>query len=200
MPTFHYCRTLAATVGLAMCVVQLLTESVMGQNPIAKDSAKWIQLFNGKDLEGWTPKIRYSDLGDNYGNTFRVQDGILQVRYDKDKYEKYDERFGHLFYKTPFSSYRLRIEYRFVGDQCPGGPNWAFRNSGVMLHCEDPKTMGKDQDFPASIEVQFLGGNGRDPRTTANLCTRARTSSKTACFSFPIAPHLVRKLTMAING
>jgi Domain of Unknown Function (DUF1080) len=132
---------------------------------------KWLQLFNGKDLEGWTPKIRYQELGDNYGDTFRVQDGLLQVRYNKDNYEKYDERFGHLFYKQPFSHYRLRVEYRFVGEQCPGGPGWALRNSGMMLHCEDPKTMSKDQDFPASIEVQLLGGNGKDTRTTVNLCT-----------------------------
>jgi hypothetical protein len=31
--------------------------------------------------------------------------------------------------------------------------------------------MQKDQDFPVSIEVQLLGGNGRDPRTSSNLCT-----------------------------
>ena len=131
----------------------------------------WIQLFNGKNLDGWTPKIRFHDLGDNYGETFRVQDGVLQVRYDSDKYEAFGEKFGHLFYEQPFSHYRLRVEYRFVGDQCKGGPGWATRNSGMMLHCEDPKTMTKDQDFPASIEVQILGGNGKDARTTVNLCT-----------------------------
>lgn len=139
----------------------------------AEDAAKeekWIQLFNGKDLTGWTPKIRYHELGDNYGNTFRVEDGVLKVAYDKDKYEKFSEKFGHLFYKDKFGHYRIRVEYRFVGDQCPGGPGWAVRNSGIMLHGESPETMSKDQDFPASIEVQLLGGSGK-PRSTANLCT-----------------------------
>jgi hypothetical protein len=131
----------------------------------------WVSLFNGKDLEGWTPKIRYHEAGENYGNTFRVVDGNLSVRYDKDAYEKYDERFGHLFYKDKFSHYRVRLEYRFVGEQCTGGPGWATRNSGIMLHGESPATMGKDQDFPASIEVQLLGGLGKGERTTANLCT-----------------------------
>ncbi len=130
---------------------------------------KWIQLFNGKNLEGWTPKIRYHELGDNFGDTFRVEDGVLKVAYDK--YDQFGEKFGHLFYKDKFSNYRLRIEYRFVGDQCKGGPGWATRNSGVMIHGEDPAGMGKDQDFPASIEVQFLGGLGKGARTTSNLCT-----------------------------
>jgi hypothetical protein len=130
---------------------------------------KWLSLFNGKDLTGWTPKIRNYDLGENFGDTFRVENGVLKVAYDK--YDQYDEKFGHIFYKDKFSNYRLRLEYRFVGDQCSGGPGWAIRNSGIMLHCQDPKTMTKDQRFPVSIEVQFLGGDGKAKRTTGNLCT-----------------------------
>ncbi len=135
----------------------------------AEPTDKWVPLFNGKDLEGWTPKIRGYAVGENFGNTFRVQDGLLKVSYDQ--YDQFDERFGHLFYKTPHSHYRFRVEYRFVGEQCPGGPGWAIRNSGVMIHGEDPAGMAIGQDFPASIEVQLLGGNGRDARTTSNLCT-----------------------------
>jgi hypothetical protein len=135
------------------------------------EKQEWIQLFNGRDLQGWTPKIRYHELGENYGDTFRVEDGLLKVRYEPEQYPQFDERFGHLFYDKPFSHYRLRVEYRFVGDQCAGGPGWAIRNSGMMLHGEDPALMTVDQDFPASIECQLLGGNGRDVRTTVNLCT-----------------------------
>lgn len=130
---------------------------------------EWNSLFNGKDLAGWTPKIRGFALGENFGNTFRVQDGMIQVRYDG--YEQFQERFGHLFYQHSFSKYRLRIEYRFVGEQAKGGPGWAIRNSGVMLHGQQPQTMSLDQDFPCSIEVQFLGGDGKNPRTTLNLCS-----------------------------
>jgi hypothetical protein len=149
--------------------------SVLGCDNKNKDSAgqsgdlEWIPLFNGKDLEGWTPKIRYREAGENFGNTFRVSGNELQVSYDS--YEKFNETFGHIFYKDKFSSYVLNIEYKFFGEQCNEGPEWAIRNSGVMLHCQEPSTMHKDQDFPISIEVQFLGGNGEDERTTANLCT-----------------------------
>jgi hypothetical protein len=135
------------------------------------DAAEWVQLFNGKNLDGWTPKFAKHDLGENYLNTFRVEDGLLKVRYDQ--WETFNGEFGHMFYKDPFSYYVIAAEYRFVGDQVTGaGPSlaWAIRNNGLMLQSPDPKTMLKDQDFPISIEVQLLGGFGK-PRTTANLCT-----------------------------
>jgi hypothetical protein len=137
---------------------------------IASAADEWIELFNGKDLEGWTPKIVGHEAGDNYADTFRVKDGNLVVSYDK--YEgDFNERFGHLFYKEPFSNYILTLEYRIVGDQAPNAPEWALRNSGVMIHGQTPESMSKDQKFPVSIEVQFLGGDGENPRTTGNLCT-----------------------------
>lgn len=151
---------------IVVCVLAAACANVSAAEP---QVGKWVSLFNGQNLDGWIPKLRYSDLGENYGDTFRVEDGLLTVSYDK--YDKFGERFGHLFYKDSFSNYRLRIEYRFIGEQCPEGPGWAFRNSGVMLHCQDPKSMKKDQDFPVSIETQMLGGNGKDNRSTANLCT-----------------------------
>ncbi len=130
---------------------------------------EWIELFNGHDLTGWTPKIRGSDLGEDPLATFRVDDGFLTVSYER--YDEFGDRFGHLFYEVPFSHYEMRIEYRFIGDQVPGGPGWAFKNSGVMFHAQNPESMLRDQDFPISIEAQFLGGNGVDDRPTSNLCT-----------------------------
>ena len=130
---------------------------------------QWISLFNGENLDGWTPKFAGHELGDNYLNTFRVEDGLLKASYDN--YEKFGDKFGHLFYKDKFSRYKLRAEYRFVGDQVAEGPAWALRNNGLMLHCQDPATMGIEQDFPVSIEVQLLGGSGEGERSTGNLCT-----------------------------
>jgi hypothetical protein len=155
---------------LAVVIVMLgLITAGCSQHEKVKAENEWISLFNGKDLEGWTPKFAGNDLGINFKNTFRVEDGLLKVSYDQ--YEEFTGEFGHLFYEKPFSHYILCLEYRFVGDQTPGGPSWAFRNSGVMLHCQSPESMALDQNFPVSIEAQFLGGNGLDDRPTANLCT-----------------------------
>ena len=157
----------ALVFSTAVSVLWLGGSSALGQDPPGKDG--WIALFNGKDLDGWKPKIKGYAAGENFGDTFRVEDGVLKVSYDK--YSKFDGKFGHLFYKTPFSHYKLHIEYRFVGEQCPGGPSWALRNSGVMIHGQSPESMGKDQEFPVSIEVQFLGGDGKGTRPTCNVCT-----------------------------
>jgi hypothetical protein len=138
--------------------------------PAGPDEKEWIRLFDGKSLDGWIPKITGYDAGVNFGDTFRVEDGVLKVAYDE--YDEFGGRFGHLFYKTPFSHYVLVVEYRFLGEQVKGGPGWGFRNSGAMIHGQPVETMRKDQDFPISIEVQLLGGRGDGkPRPTANLCT-----------------------------
>lgn len=133
-----------------------------------KDKQEWKPLFNGKNLDGWDIKIRGYELNNNYGNTFRVEDGKMVVRYDK--YDDFAQKYGHIFYKGDFSYYRIAVEYRFVGEQAPKGEGWAWRNSGIMVHGQPASEMGKDQDFPASIEVQLLGGDGKK-RTTCNLCT-----------------------------
>lgn len=129
----------------------------------------WIQLFNGRDLDGFTVKIAGYDAGVDPGNTFRVEDGLLAVSCAD--YDSFDGRFGHLFHSGTFSHYRLRVEYRFVGEQCAGGPDWAWRNSGVMIHGQAVATMERDQEFPVAIEVQLLGGDGAGGRPTANVCT-----------------------------
>lgn len=129
----------------------------------------WINLFNGKDLKDWKVKISKHDFNDNYANTFRVENGLMKVSYDG--YTNFDQQYGHIFYKKPFSAYLLKVTYRFVGEQAKGGEGWALRNSGAMLHCQAPETMLKDQDFPISIEGQILGGDGEHDRHTSNVCT-----------------------------
>ncbi len=129
----------------------------------------WVQLFNGQNLDGWVIKIKGSPLGENYKNTFRVEDGIMKVSYSE--YDTFRYEFGHIYYKEPFSSYKLRVEYRFTGEQLPGGPSWGYRNSGIMFHCQNPATITLDQDWPVSIEAQFLGSTTDHETTTMNVCT-----------------------------
>jgi hypothetical protein len=151
----------------SLLAVLLFCNACVAQKKATKE--EWRQLFNGKDLTGWDIKIRNYDLNDNFGNTFRIEDGNIVTRYDQ--YDNFKQRYGHLFFKENFSYYRVAVEYRFVGEQPAGGEGWAKRNSGIMVHGQTGASMGKDQDFPISIEVQLLGGLGEGERSTCNLCT-----------------------------
>ena len=134
------------------------------------DAGEWTALFNGQDLDDWIVKIRGHEPGENFADTFRVEDGLMTVSYDG--YTGFDEQFGHIFYREPFSHYRLLVEYRFTGEQALNAPDWAIRNSGAMLHSQHPGTMPADQNFPISIEAQFLGGLGDgNTRSTGNMCS-----------------------------
>ncbi len=155
---------------IVLAIAFLFPGGPIAAGPFQEDAGEWTPIFNGRDLDGWTPVIRGHAPGENFANTFRVEDGVLKVGYDQYG-GQFKERFGNLFWREELSHYRLRIEYRFTGEQLPDGPEWAFRNSGVMLHCQPPDTIELNQEFPVSIEVQFLGGDGTNPRPTANLCT-----------------------------
>jgi hypothetical protein len=157
------------TALLSGCAAPALQGTSGARDPDAKE---WIQLFNGRDLAGWTPKFAGHDRGTNLHDTFRVENGLLAVRYDR--WTTFNGEFGHLFYEKPFSHYVVAVEYRFVGEQVAGAGSrnaWAIRNNGIMAHSQAVETMGRDQDFPISLEIQLLGGLGQGKRTTANLCT-----------------------------
>jgi hypothetical protein len=127
---------------------------------------EWVSLFNGKDLDGWIVKTKGSPAGENPWNLFRVEESVLTVSYaDFDK--TFSDEFGHIHTAAAYTNYRFRCEYRFIGDQVEGGPDWAYANSGIMLNCPHPSKMSLDQKFPDSAEFQLLG----DTRTTGSLFT-----------------------------
>jgi hypothetical protein len=139
----------------------------------SKQTEEWIPLFNGENLDGWDIKISGHELNENYGNTFSVVDGILKVSYDE--YEEFGDRFGHIFFNQEFTHFKLRVEYRFVGEQMEGGPSWGFMNNGIMFHSQSAESMEFDQRFPVSIEAQMLGGDGINERANGSVCTPGTT-------------------------
>ncbi|WAJ69199.1 3-keto-disaccharide hydrolase [Catenovulum adriaticum] len=163
----------ALLLSLVSCVqldqVEQVEQEVVKTDQTDNQKGEWISLFNGKDLSGWHIKFTDHPLDENYLDTFGVKDGKLIVSYDN--YQNFDDKFGHIFYQKPFSSYILKLEYRFIGEQVNGGPEWAYRNNGIMFHSQSPSSMAIEQSFPRSIEVQLLGGTQGQTRTTGNVCT-----------------------------
>jgi hypothetical protein len=135
--------------------------------------AKWISIFNGRNLDGWIPKVTGYKAGENPLDLFKVEDGILKVDYSN--YDRFNNRFGHIFYKEKFSSYILHVEYRFHGELLPDAPAYCYRNSGVMFHSQSAESMDIDQNWPVSVEVQLLGSTDSVKQKTANICTPGTT-------------------------
>jgi len=156
-----------------LIIVPILLFSFSERNHDLKES-KWVPLFNGKNLDGWKMKIAGFPLGENFGNTFRVENGILSIRYDQYG-ENFNNRFGALYYDKKLKNYRLKVEYRFVGETAPGAPTWGYRDSGIQYHGQDPATIELKQQFPVCIEYNLHGGNGKDERPTGEICTPGTT-------------------------
>ena len=162
-------RIKAAFVLLSFAITGLFIgcDNKTGNSPTTGDD--WVPLFNGKDLEGWDIKIKDHPLNENYKNTFRVEDSMIRVSYSD--YDKFNNQFGHLYSQKPYSYYKLKFQYRFTGDHLADAPDWADRNSGIMLHSQSGKSVELHQNFPVSLEFQFLCGNGKDTVHTGNVCT-----------------------------
>jgi hypothetical protein len=154
---------------ILLAVALGLGQLAHSQTPAPAEGPEWHSLFNGHDLSGWTIKIAKHPLNENYRDTFRVEDGVIKVAYDK--YGKFDEQFGHLYSNLAYSRYILRLEYKITGKAVPDSPPWAKLNSGVMIHSQSPLSLELDQAWPASMEFQFLAMGSAAGKQTGNVCT-----------------------------
>jgi len=151
-----------------LTIALFLISCTSSKHPVESNPNSWVSLFNGKDMEGWKPKIAGFAFGENFGNTFRVEQGILSTHYDK--YGNFNERFGAIYFDKKFTNFRLKVEYRFVGQLTPGAPEWGFRDGGINYLGQDPVTIDINQKFPICLEYNLLGGNGKDERPTGEIC------------------------------
>jgi hypothetical protein len=73
---------------LALAVLPLVAPTDWRSAP----AADWQAIFNGRNLDGWVVKLAHHEVGDNYADTFRVENGAIRVMYDK--YGDFGARFG----------------------------------------------------------------------------------------------------------
>ena len=158
-------------VALSVIICILFCQCTTTKRAAIQKTDAWESIFNGTDIDDWTTKIYHYETGDNFGETFRVEDSIIKIRYDQYG-NHFNDRFGHLYYNKPYSYFHLKLEYRIVGDVCPGTPGYAYKNSGIMYHSQDPRSMLKEQDWPISVEMQLLAGLTKNKeRSTGNMCS-----------------------------
>jgi hypothetical protein len=155
-------------IALLLAGLGLQQAALAQAGPIPEDAPRgvWLPLFNGNNLDGWVAKFASRPAGENFRDTFRVRDGMLVVDYGG--WDEFGGEFGHLFVDQPFANYVVRAEYRFVGEQVPGGPDWGRFNNGLMLHAQSPRSMTVDQSCPVSVELKLYGAPGE---FSGNVCT-----------------------------
>ena len=152
-----------------MKLIAILCGALVIAAPADAKPGKWQRIFDGRTLKGWTPKITGAAAGENLGNSFTVANRAIRVTYEG--WSKFDGRFGHLAYNRPVGAFRLRFQYRFFGKTLPDVEDWQHSNSAAMLLGQSPHSMGRDQKFPVSVEMQLLGADRPNPEPSGNLCT-----------------------------
>lgn len=107
----------------------------------AKES-KTINLFNGKDLNGWHIDVPTMDKDSTLQSPFLIRSGMLVSM---------GEPNGHIITDAEYENFKLEVEYRFAG--VPG-------NCGVLVFASTPRALY--EMFPKSIEVQMMHENAGD--------------------------------------
>jgi hypothetical protein len=128
------CPCLALTIAAAGV---LLASSIARLAPAAERAE--IELFNGKNLDGWTYHL--ADKNAKMQDVWSVRDGVLTCK---------GKPTGYLRTKDDYTNYVLRLEWRFDPAKGPG-------NSGVLL-----RLVGEDKVWPKSIEAQLHSQNAGD--------------------------------------
>jgi hypothetical protein len=119
----------------------LLAAAVTGQGPL--------ELFNGRDLAGWSTFLPHADGSDprtDPRGVFTVRDGVLRIS---------GEEPGLLSTERTYGDYRLRVEWRWGDTARPAaaGP----RDGGLLLHATGPDTL-----WTRSILCQIREGSTGD--------------------------------------
>ena len=94
--------------------------------PTASPAPGWIQLFDGKTMDGWTPS--------NDNVNWRVEDGALVADKSKGK------GGNHLVTKNSYKDHEIYAEFWTSDDA----------NSGIFVRC-DPKEIGAKTCYEVNI-------------------------------------------------
>ncbi len=128
------------------------SEMIFAQSsaPAKTPSARKIELFNGKNLDGWYTFIKGKGKNTDANHVFGVQKGNIVIS---------GEEFGCITTNDEYENYKLLVEYRW-GERTFDPRVEKARDSGVLIH-----STGDDGGYSGtwmfSIECQLIeGGTG----------------------------------------
>jgi len=152
---------LTGVVGLTASA-EMLVKAEPSAQPVKPEPVRpteRIELFNGKDLSGWTKVIKAEteaagekkvglsivrwNTEASPDKTWRVEDGIIKCT---------GKPFGYLRTQQSYADFKLKVEYRWADT------NTVTPNSGIFVF-----TTGPDNHFlPKAIESQLKLGRAGD--------------------------------------
>jgi hypothetical protein len=107
---------------------------------VAFDNSE-IELFNGRDLSGWTHELEDKTVKPDA--VWTIVEGVLICK---------GSPAGYLRTENEYENYQFTLEWRWPAGS-PGG------NSGVLLHTTEPLALGI---WPKSVEAQLAAGDAGD--------------------------------------
>lgn len=139
----------------------LIVSMIFGNNVFARPSETkgsaekhsgqaTVQLFNGKNLDGWYTFLKGKGRDNDPNKVFTVQKGLLTIS---------GEEFGCITTNNEYENYKLVVEFKWGGTTFAPRTEKA-RDSGILLH-----SIGEDGGsggiWMRSIECQLIeGGTG----------------------------------------
>lgn len=117
-------------------------------------AGEWQDLFDGKDLTGWSVTLEGMEPGKDPAGLVQVHDGAIHMYRDADPAAKMP--FGVVTHEKEFSNFELSFEYRWVGKKFPPRTD-ALRDAGVIYHVKDASKI-----WPDGVELQVQEGDTGD--------------------------------------
>lgn len=125
---------------------------------MALEPGKWQELFNGKDLTGWSPLIEKVAPGTDPAGHVVVRDGAIQMYADTPAGTMVP--FGTIIHERMFARFHLSLEYAWGKEKFPPRHE-AIRDAGLLYHIVDPVRPGAGI-WPESVECQIQEGDTGD--------------------------------------
>lgn len=127
-------------IGLLLICLHLV---IAGQPKLGKK----IELFNGKNLDGFYTYLQKEGVNRDPSRVFLVENGQVHVSGAGG--------YGYFITENEYQNYYLLVEFRW-GEKTYAPRNGKARDSGILFHASGP-----DKIWPRSIEFQMIeGGTG----------------------------------------
>ena len=152
--------TLTRSLVLQLMIGVAAVVAILGSDPHAQSQASagqpgvpapgndgWIQLFNGRNLDGWYTFLSKSGQNNDPAGLIRVDNGMIHILGNP--VAPGAAEAGYLATNQEFSDYRLRLEYKWGMQRFPPRQEMK-RDNGLLFHL-----VGPDRVWPTCMEFQI---------------------------------------------